>query len=764
MDCPKCRYDNDDTNRFCIQCGSPLPEVTEEAPPPVAQPPSLEREVRDLRAEVTTIRQTLARHGIPIPEVRTEGGAEPAEFKAGDFSEEMAQSAVPATHAAAASGAGPATAPVAQSPQERTPRLPSDLEQWLGGNWLGLVGAVAVAIGMGFFLKLAFDNNWVGESGRVGLGVVVGIALLGAGSYWQRRYPAWARSVTGGGVAVLYLSIFAAFSLYDLIGTTTAFAFMALVTVTTVALALRYESTAIAVLGIIGGFLTPVMLREDLPGQRALLAYVLLLDVGVLGVATFRNWRSFTLLGLLGSLAVFGMWAAEFDPRDNLVLSQVGITLIFLVFVAATTLFHIVWRRPPGAADQSLMVINAAAYFGISYGLLWDDFQAWMGGFALILSLFYGALGYAVIVRSRENVQLSFMALGIALVFLTIAIPVQLGGPWISVAWAVEGAVLMWLAFRLQMPQLRWFGVGVFVIFGFTALVLDTPRAFDEISTPFLNAYLPAALLGIAATYLAAYLLHRNRNTLPQGEQYLFSAFVVAGTVLVTLLFPVQVSGAWIAVTWAVEAFALFWLSQRLQIPELRLFGLGLFGVLLIRVLVFDTVAPLDGYRLVLNQRMLAFASAIASLYAAAALLRRNLEDTPEERFEFPALLLGANFLTIWVLSVEVISAVDSGIINVTGDTARYIKSLTLSLVWAVYGSLLLVLGMANGWRPVRVGGLALLAIPIIKLFLYDSFALEQGYRVAAFLSLGAILLVGGFLYQRHGEIIRGFFFEQKQA
>jgi uncharacterized membrane protein len=638
------------------------------------------------------------------------------------------------------------------------------LEQWLGGNWLGLVGAVAVAIGMGFFLKLAFDNNWVGESGRVGLGVVVGIALLGAGSYWQRRYPAWARSVTGGGVAVLYLSIFAAFSLYDLIGTTTAFAFMALVTVTTVALALRYESTAIAVLGIIGGFLTPVMLREDLPGQRALLAYVLLLDVGVLGVATFRNWRSFTLLGLLGSLAVFGMWAAEFDPRDNLVLSQVGITLIFLVFVAATTLFHIVWRRPPGAADQSLMVINAAAYFGISYGLLWDDFQAWMGGFALILSLFYGALGYAVIVRSRENVQLSFMALGIALVFLTIAIPVQLGGPWISVAWAVEGAVLMWLAFRLQMPQLRWFGVGVFVIFGFTALVLDTPRAFDEISTPFLNAYLPAALLGIAATYLAAYLLHRNRNTLPQGEQYLFSAFVVAGTVLVTLLFPVQVSGAWIAVTWAVEAFALFWLSQRLQIPELRLFGLGLFGVLLIRVLVFDTVAPLDGYRLVLNQRMLAFASAIASLYAAAALLRRNLEDTPEERFEFPALLLGANFLTIWVLSVEVISAVDSGIINVTGDTARYIKSLTLSLVWAVYGSLLLVLGMAKGWRPVRVGGLALLAIPIIKLFLYDSFALEQGYRVVAFLSLGAILLVGGFLYQRHGEIIRGFFFEQKQA
>ena len=661
MDCPKCGYENDDQNRFCIQCGSPLPEVVEEAAPAVAPTPSLEREVRDLRAEVATIRQTLARHGIPVPGVQEM--AQPA-------TPAPATPAVPATRAAAPTGAGPAMTPVAPPPRERSPRPPSDWEQWLGGNWLGLVGAVAVAIGMGFFLKLAFDNDWVGETGRVVLGIVVGIGLLGAGAFWQKRYPVWAQSVTGGGVAVIYLSIFAAFSLYELISTTEAFAFLALVTVTTVGLALRYESTAIAVLGIIGGFLTPVMLRDDLPGQGALLAYILLLDLGVLGVATFRNWRPFTLLGLLGSLAVYGLWAAEFDPRDNLVMGQVGITLIFLVFVAATTLFHIAWRRPPGAADQSLMVINAAAFFGISYGLLWDDFQAWMGGFTLLLALFYGALGYAVIVRSKEHVQLSFMALGIALVFLTIAIPVQLGGPWISVAWAVEGAVLMWLAFQLRMPQLRWFGVGVFVIFGFTALVLDTPRAFDEVSTPFLNAYLPAALLGIAATYFAAYLFHRNRSALPKGEQYLFSAFVVAGTVLLTILFPVQVGGAWIAVAWAAEAVALFWLSYRLNIPELRLFGLGVFAVLFIRVLVFDTVAPLDGYRVVLNQRMLAFASAIASLYAAAVLLRRRGEDAPEQRFELPALLLGANFLTIWVLSTEVISAVDSGIIDVTGDTA----------------------------------------------------------------------------------------------
>ncbi len=748
MDCIKCGHENDSRNRFCISCGSPMPEVAEEVAPAKSPAPSLQREVRDLRAEVTTIRDTLARHGISVPQAQQTAGVESVEYAAREMAAPVARAPV---------------APVAPPPREKPPRRPTDWEQWLGGNWMGVVGAVAVAMGMGFFLKLAFDSDWIGETGRVVLGVVVGAALMAAGSYWQKRYPIWAQSVTGGGVAVLYLSIFAAHSLYDL-NIAPAFAFLVLVTVTTVALAVRYGSPAIATLGIIGGFLTPVMLRDDLGGQQTLLAYVLLLDLGVLGVSTFRNWRPFTLLGLLGSLAVFGLWAAEFDPRDNLVLGQVGITLIFLIFVAATTLFHIIWRRPPQAADQSLMVINAGAYFGITYGLLWDDFEAWMGGFTLLLSLFYGALGYAAVVRSKEHFQLSFMALGIALVFLTIAIPVQLGGPWISVAWAVEGAVLMWLAFRLNMPQLRWFGVGVFVIFGFTALVLDTPRALDDVSTPFLNAYLPASLMGIVATFLAAYFLHRHRNTLPEGERYLFPSFVVAGNVLVTLLFPVQVDGAWIAVAWAAEAFALFWLSYRLNIPELRLFGFGVFVALALRVLAFDTIAPLDGYRVILNQRMLAFASAIASLYGAAVLVNRRSEQTPERAFEFPALLLGANFLTIWVLSNEVISAVDSGIIDVTGDTARYVTSLTLSLVWAAYGSVLFFLGIAKGWRPVRIGGVALLAIPIIKLFLYDSFALEQGYRVAAFLSLGAILLVGGFLYQRHSEAIRGFFFEAKKA
>ena len=634
--------------------------------------------------------------------------------------------------------------------------------EWLlGGNWLARIGVVALVIGVGFFLKLAFDNNWIGETGRVALGIAVGLAFLGGGEFWQRRYPIWAQPLTGGGIAVLYLSIFAGFSFYQLIPPVVAFGLFFLITLAAAGLALRYESITIAVLGIIGGFITPLLLREQLPDQRLLLAYVLVLDLGVLALATFRNWRWFTLLGLLGSLGLFWFWFDQLEP--GLLLAQVGITVIFLIFMGATTLFHILWRRVPGSLDQALMVINAAAYFGISYGLLFQEFRPWMGGFTLLLALLYGLLGYAVLLRSREQVYLSLFALGIGLVFLTIAVPVQLGGPWVSVAWAVEGAVLIWLSFILRMNQLRWFGLAVFLIFAAWLLFIDTPGALAADIQPFLNIYSAAYAVAIGITFLAAYLLHRERAVLETWEEYLFPAFLVAGNVFLTVAVPIQVSGIWIAVAWAIEGTVLMWLSFRLDLYQLRLFSLGVFAIVVVRLLAFDTLAVNSRtFQPVLNLRFLAFAVGIAAIYLSAYFLWRWRESyfDEQEKFFIPAFLVVASLLSLWLLSAEIIASVDSELFSVSRGIADNVKSLALSILWAIYAAILIVLGVGRRWRLVRLAGLGLLAVPVVKLFVFDVIQLEQGYRVAAFLSLGVILVAGGFLYQRYSRAIRGFLLE----
>ena len=237
------------------------------------------------------------------------------------------------------------------------------------------------------------------------------------------------------------------------------------------------------------------------------------------------------------------------------------------------------------------------------------------------------------------------------------------------------------------------------------------------------------------------------------------------------------------------------WLSFRLRMWNLRASGLCVFAVLAVRVLAFDTtIDDLGDFQVILNSRMLAFASAITALYLAAYLVRRgshlmqeqqsggddesgvvgadilslpsNLMDSLRElihsRLLFPGLLVTANFLTVWILSAEVIATVDSGVVDMSREAEPHVKSLSLSLLWGLYASVMLIIGIVRRWQPVRLGGLALLAIPVAKLFVVDTFELEQGYRVAAYFSLGFILLAGGLLYQRYGEAIKGFLFEEQ--
>ena len=663
MNCSNCGREIPPGSNFCQYGGAAQNQpqaAVGDAPPPneelarPSEPEDLRAAVLGLRAEVAELSRRLRtlENVSPVP------GSAPVPAAPRPAAPVVAQAPAAPQRAApppSAGAAAPAASPAGGGPPGNLPGVLTSREwEWLlGGNWLARVGILALIFGIGFFLKLAFDNDWIGETGRVVLGLAVGVALLGGGEYWSRRYAAWAQAVTGGGIAILYLSIFAAFALYDLVPSLGALGFSFLVTLAAAGLALRYESRAIAVLGILGGFATPLILAGRLPEQWALLAYVLVLDLGVLALAAFRNWRWFTLLALIGSLILFGFWYFELEP--GLLLAQVGITVIFLIFVGATTLFHLLWRRPPGPLDQALMVLNAAAYFGISYALLFEEFRVWMGGFTLLLALFYGLLGYGVVARHREQAHLSLFALGIALVFLTIAVPVQLGAPWISVAWAVEGVVLIWLSFFVGMHQLRWFGLAAFVITLGSLLLGDLP--YDL------------------------------------GESVLFGDYSDSG--------------------WPV-----------------------------------------------INLRFLSYLLIICAAYLSAYAWWRWRDSyiAPEERHFIPVFLAAANALTFWILSIQVVMAVEQAAID--RSIAGNVTSLSLSGLWALYAAILIVLGIVRRLRLLRLSGLGLLAVPIIKLFVYDTFSLEQEYRVAAFIGLGALLVAGGFLYQRYNRVIREFLLE----
>ena len=806
MTCRNCGRAVTVSDRFCPWCGTPHPTSREgEDPDPEdsgASPApasgageSTADELVALRATINSMTAELGRlslrldalergRSVPSAPRERQPAVAPVPQPAGLHSDSISSVATPADRVASREdldslrrgrpeqeGNEPSTDAGHSDRGDGLPGLPSaDFANWnwewlIGGNWLARIGVVALILGVAFFISLAIDRGWLGEVERVLLGVAGGLAFVGAGEYWRKRYAVWAQTVVGGGLAILYLSVYGAFALYELIPPLAALAAFSLITIAGAVLALRLEGVAIAVIAILSGFATPLLLQERLPDQRLLLAYVLVLDVGVLALASFRNWRWFTLLALAGSLVLFQFWREELDPSTG--LAQAGISAIFLIFVAATVVFNLVRKQAGRNFDLALITVNAGAYYGISYSLISDVYAPWMGAFTVGVAALYVLLAIGCRLRGEEQLNLSVFSAGLATVFAILAVPIQLGGPWVSVAWGIEGLVLVGMSFPVRMRDLRWFGYVMFVVSAVWLLVLDTPEALSRDLTPFFNEYLISYAGAIILPAVAGWLLHLRRDDLESSELVAIPVFALRSAIFAAAMIPVQLDGVWISIAWAAETVFFLWMSSVLRMQEMRWFAYGLLAATVVRLAAWDTldINP-ETFRPFINWRFLAFAAGIAALYWAAWFTHRGKRELPlfltdiERKAALPALLGLASLATLWLLSAEIIATANSGLLDLSEDVRENVWSLGLSLLWAVYAAVLIALGVGRRWRWVRLAGLALLAAPVIKLFAFDSLLLEQEYRVIAFLALGLLLVAGGLLYQRYSRVVRGFLFE----
>ena len=792
MKCPNCNKEIEPHSRFCIFCGSYIDELQEEQPTETSEGTEDEfnKQLQTLRQEISRLKKFVVHQDQRLLEYqkrltsleRTKGvvtptpTATPVPPKAVTPSREMA----PVNAAGVAQLFPERPEPPRQVPAAKAKERGPEWEWILGGNWLARIGVLALVIGIAFLLKLAYDNDWINPAGWVSLGTIAGLILLGGGYFWQRRYPTLAQALSGGGIAILYLSVFAAFSTFELIGIYLATGLLLLVSVTSAVMAIKYNSMALAIIGIFGAFSAPFLLTgfesgiaEATQVDRSswLLVYIVVVDIGVLALSAFRNWRWFTLIALVGSLVAFGAWYSRFGDEADLLISQGSLTLIFLIFAGATMLYHIVWRRPSQDFDYALIVINAASYFGISYGILRTDLAEWMGGFSFLLAAFYGVLSYAVLKRGAVNTRLSYFALGIALVLLTIAIPIQIGDKaWVTAAWAAEGAVLIWLSAILRLPLLRNFSYLAFAAMAVRLLFVDARLNLPDVQ-PFINERFLVFLISIIATCFAGW-WERRALSQPEVNESYYLAFFLAASLFFAVSMPVELGNSiWVTVAWTAGGAILAWISFTVREPALRGFGYALFIAMAVRLLFFDTKVDISTFQPVINERFLVFLIGITATYLTGYFLwwkRKSLQEWEKTNWSiFPIFFVTASFFTIWLLSAEVISFFDSRIAALTpGDTEsasglQSAKNLSLTALWALYAVIVLVIGIVKRIRLVRLAALALLAVPVIKVFAYDVFALEQVYRIIAFVGLGLLLVTSGYLYNRYSSAIKEFFIKK---
>ncbi|RQT23237.1 DUF2339 domain-containing protein [Burkholderia cepacia] len=421
---------------------------------------------------------------------------------------------VPAAPHATETPAAPAPAP-SVPPTPPKPREPDIVERafraardWLlGGNTVVRVGIVVLFFGVAFLLKYAADNNMLPIEFRLAGTALAAAALLAIGWRVRARRAAYGLVLQGGGVGILYLTIFAATKLYTLLPVGAAFPLMVAVCALSAFLAVRQNALPLAFMGTAGGFLAPVLLSTGHGNHVALFSYYALLNAGIFAIAWFKAWRPLNLLGFAFTFTIGSAWGVTAYRPALFASTEPFLILFFLMYVGIALLYAV--KRELALrhyVDGTLVfgtpivatALQASLVKDMPFGLAWS---------AVALSAFYVVVT-AWLARRRDRLALLFEStLALAVIFATLAVPLAFSGPTTSAAWAIEGAAVVWLGVR-EKRMLR-FGFGLLMQLAaagafFTSLLGPA----DATALPVLNSPYIAMLLIALAGLFTGWWLH----------------------------------------------------------------------------------------------------------------------------------------------------------------------------------------------------------------------------------------------------------------
>lgn len=403
-------------------------------------------------------------------------------------------------------------------PSDRTPRggqrpgsttRPGLLERGIDaiGAWFTTgnvpvkVGVVLSVFGVGFLVKEAIDRSWLTLPISARL---VGVAAFGVGMLalgWRLRSTrrGYGLSLQGGGIAILYVTIYAAFEIYALIPAATAFALMVLVTTAAGALAVPQDSRALAVLGIVGGFMAPVLASDGSGNHVVLFGYYAILNCAVFGIAWFKAWRVLNVLGFVFTFVIGSLWGYAAYRPEHFASTEPFLILFVAMYLVIPVLFA--RRVPPtlrGFVDGTLVFGTPMAGFGLQTRLVDSEYGLALS--ALALAATYAALAFHLFRRRGPGFRaLAEAFFGLGIVFVTVALPLALDARWTSAAWALQGAAMVWLGARQERRLALAAGV---LLQGLAALAYFVQGRHGIAGLAVLNGdYLGAVLIAVAAWF-----------------------------------------------------------------------------------------------------------------------------------------------------------------------------------------------------------------------------------------------------------------------
>jgi len=474
---------------------------------------------------------------------------------------------------------GDAAADIPKHPLKPT----SSLEDRIGSQLFSRIGIVALLIAVTLFLKWAIDNHWIGPTGRILAGLIAGTAVV----LWSERFRrngfnAFSYSLKAIGSGALYLSLWAAFQLYHLLPAGVALAAMVLVTAWNAFMAWSQNSELLAAYALAGAFATPLLLSTGGNHEIFLFTYILAIDVATVALVRLKPWPRLLLGVFPATVAFFIAWYAEwygaYGIAEPLAITTVFIVLFFFTFVIPS--IHGEQAAAPSTSITEILLplanaaFTALALYSVFHDAGHHDLLPW-------IAVLFAAI-YLGLMRLRQSHTTSAIHLSLAVVFLTIAIPLKASGRWITIGWLAEGAALLWVASRLptrtadSAPSvaesiLRRLAAAALTLGCLSLFLQPYFEAFNGLGsrnylheTAFLNSHFATALFGLAAFATAAWIaLHVPGRYDESNEKSFPSWLEIAAASIIAFNLAAIIS--------FVRELELFWYNPTVYNPEAEL-------------------------------------------------------------------------------------------------------------------------------------------------------------------------------------------------
>jgi uncharacterized membrane protein len=652
-----------------------------------------------------------------------------------------------------------------------------DLEKFIGENLVNKIGIAILVLAIGFFVKYAIDNDWVGPIGRVGIGILCGAILVGIAHRMRNSYKAFSSVLVGGGLAIFYFTITLAYHQFHLFNQTASFIILIVITLFAVALSLLYNKQELAVIALVGGLASPFMVSSGHANYNALFVYLIILNAGLLAIAYFKLWRilnatAFGLTVIICALVVSSLSGPTF------VLGFWYCSILYLLFFAINVANNVKENKAFMASDFSILLINTSLYFAAGLYLLTAMHHEELRGlFSASLAVVNLVLSFVLFKTKKVDSNILYLLIGITLTFISLTAPIQLHGHYITMFWAAEAVLLYWLYLKsgIQLMKLTslivWGTMIISLMMDWSLLYSSSALTLNIIT----NKGFITTLMAAISSYGLYLLIEKDESTAlyrfhVESSVYQFTAFALlflSGLLEINHQFlnhypNTPLNLMYIMVYVPVFVYAFYRLTRKSsavkinQTIYLALIAVTIVAYILITPWFFDLQYSMLVDRNINSLHFVAhWAGAVFTGLLFYQLIKLTSEHFPEKLLKIASWIVVAAIVLFLSLEVSLASNLlfYSSRHSMDRITTVYIKT-GLPVLWGLLSFALMWLGMRHKVSTLRIISLTLFSITLIKLFVFDIKNIPPAGKIAAFFCLGVLLLIISFMYQKVKKII----------